>query len=367
MKHSILLLSILLPTLAFCQIDTVKSNAGPAKSPLGARSPEVGDSIPSPAVATNSLRYFIGFFPINTDPYFGYRTPMYKSEPILFEASPEVRISIYNNIFKGLSSHKKHTHAEYIHFRTVLRMYNENSNPVKTASTPILLGTQQLWTFADAADKTKFRLWALSFETGHYSNGQSGGAFSEVYADGSKESEAIYNTIAPESNLSAMLNRKNGNFSTNLTELKGNVRLVKTDANSLMKRTHSFTLGATLYHNLMLGLINLGGYTKNDIAIYGRWQTHYAYEYINTYKGVRYALSEQLEVIHGAHPWVEPLRFDTKFTVYPIKNVADLGLAFNWIWGHDNYNYRFVDHGHQFGISLTWSVFPPINLEKPYR
>lgn len=323
--------------------------------------------------AKGTIDHFVSFYPINTDPYVRYSTPMYSKEKILFEASPDVRISFLNNIYEGLEDHKKHTRAYYLHFRPVLRMYNENSKPVKTPSTPILLGTQHLWIQArgEAQElRYKFRMYAFSLESGHYSNGQNQGAFTDKYEDGSPESEAIYNTIGPKTNLSEILNRKSGNFSTNLTELKGSIRFLKTDPAYRIIRSHKVTLGATHYHNRLLFLFDLGGYSPNDIKIYGRWLTHYEYEFSNTpasWNGMRYSIAEHVEIIHGAHPWVEPFRLDTRFTLFPFKRMNDFGFVINYIWGHDNYNYRFVDHGSQFGVGLSWSVFPPFKLNKPYR
>lgn len=328
----------------------------------------------APSIFRGSIQNFISFYPVNTDPSVGWKSSMNDKEKILFEANPEVRISIYNNIVAGMDDLRRHTYAYYIHFRPQLRMYQENSYPVKTSSTPILFGLQHAWLLNRYDNKglipDKRSLISFSFETGHYSNGQKFGAFTDKYEDGSPESEAIYNTITDKSNLSDMLNRTSGNFSTNLTELKFNYRANRLDANEVPLRTHSITLGGTLYHNLLLYVFDVGGYSANDIKIYGKVRLHASYEYINYLKigkGWRFSLMENIERIFNAHPFVEPYRFETSFRLYPFPRTADLGFSVSHVWGHDNYNYRFVDSGHQFGIGLTFSMFPPIALKEPKR
>lgn len=319
-----------------------------------------------------SIINFVDFYPINTDPYIGWKSNMTDKETILFETNPEVRISLYNNFVAGMNEGRFHTSAYYIHFRPQLRMFSENSSPVKTISTPILLGTQHAFLFnryqSDGTlDDFKRSILSFSFETGHYSNGQKMGAFTEAYEDGSPESEAIYNTITPTTNLSDILNRNSGNFSTNLTEIRVNYRANKLDSNAIPVRTHSITFGGTLYHNRLLYLFNLGGYSANDIKIYGRIRLNAGYEYVNYlpfFRKVRYALAENIERIFNAHPFVEPMRFETSVTVYPFPEIGDLGFFLSHTWGHDNYNYRFVDSGHQFGIGASFSVFPPFTLKQ---
>ena len=356
---------LMLPVTGICQIDI----SGQRRAPQ-----DTSRRTPRPALNRGSVLFFSSFYPVNTDPYVAYKTPMYSKEKILFEASPEVRINFYNSIYSGLIDHRKHTEAYYLHFRPVLRMFAEDSKPVKTPSTPILLGTQHLWINYlgknNPLKRHEFHMYALSFETGHYSNGQNGGAFTGEFTDGTPESEAKYDEIDSKTNLSAILNRKNGNFSTNLTELKGNIRLIRVDDDFLIRRSHTITLGETMYHNLLLGVFDVGGYSKNDIKIYGRWRTQAGYEYMCSpvsWKGKRFAISEGFEYIHGAHPWVEPLRFDTKLTFFPFPRMTDFGFAISHTWGHDNYNYRFVDHGHQVSIGLTWSIFPPFIIQPPFK
>lgn len=74
------------------------------------------------------------FYPIGEDPNIRFMTSYTKEETILFEANPTVRFGFYNNFMKGLMNSKKHTQAWYTSFRSQLRMYTDNSKPVKTPS-----------------------------------------------------------------------------------------------------------------------------------------------------------------------------------------------------------------------------------------
>lgn len=306
------------------------------------------------------------YYPIGDDPNISYKTSMVKYETILFEANPIVRYSFFNNIYKFTdppSRTSRHKWATYVSYRPELRMYTDNSLPVRTPSYRILLGTQQIWRVRDND------MFGISFESGHYSNGQDGGAFTDKYPDGSPESEAIYNTITPSTDLSAILNRKSANFSTDLTEVIFNYRFNKVDGEHIPIQTHSIKIGATLYHDRFLFIGNFGGYSDNDIKIYGKWRTNIGYQFIKTLSCKwRYALSENIETIYGAHPSVQPWRFETIATMYPFKNMTDLGIFTSFVWGHDNYNYRFVDSGSQWGLGISWNLFPPIatrGVDKP--
>ncbi|OOQ59083.1 hypothetical protein [Mucilaginibacter pedocola] len=310
--------------------------------------------------AQESSSQYFNFYPIGDEPNLGYKTSMVKSEKILFEANPTMRFSFYNNIYRKLiRDEKKGMQAWYVSFRPQLRMYTDNSLPVRTPSYRILLGTQRLFRIS------KNNLLAISLESGHYSNGQDGGAFTTQYPDGSQESEAIYNTITPTTNLSEILNRRSGNFSTDLTELIVNYRInTKLDDNCAPKETHVLKAGAVLYHNYLFGIADIGGYTPNDIKIYGRWRTQVGYQYIRVIKNgnMRYSLAGNLEAIHGAHPSVEDLRLELTASLYPFKGTPQLGFFGSFIGGHDNYNYRFVDSGTQGFFGITWAIFPPVTI-----
>jgi len=73
---------------------------------------------------------------------------------------------------------------------------------------------------------------------------------------------------------------------------------------------------------------------------------------------------QQFEVIIGAHPHVNPLRMETSVTYYPLQAAKSLGFVLSYIYGHDNYNYRFVDAGHQVAVGVSYDLFPPVKLSQ---
>jgi hypothetical protein len=307
-------------------------------------------------------------YPMGEDPNIRYMTSYRPEETILFEANPTVRYSFYSNFIDGLMSDaKRHTQAWYVFVKPQLRMYIENSLPVKTPSYRVLIGTQHLFRLPNTMLKGRQVHFAgFSVESGHYSNGQSGNAFSEQFDDDSPQSDSIYNTITPDTDLSKLLNRKSGNFSTNLTEIQFQYRRSKiTSTDNTPYETHSANLGLTLYHDRFLGVADFGGYTENDIRIYGRIRYQAGYEYTRTFRkgeGRRIVFRESLELIQGAHKHVNPVRNEVVVTFYPFKKSKAFGFCGSYIYGHDNYNFRFVDAGNQLTFGLTWTQFPPLQL-----
>lgn len=284
------------------------------------------------------------------------------SESIVFEANPILRLGFHNKIAELLvdTLQKTHANAIYASVRPQLRMYSDNSVPVKMPSYRVLIGLQHTW------KRWNDHLFTVSLESGHYSNGQSGCTYSEDFPDASPECNAIHNAITNNSNLSELLNRTNGEFSTNLTELLLNYR-----KNTLLKNIyypqsfHSVTIGAVLFHDNMLGVIPFGGYSNNAIDIYGRWRLIGKYEYNYNIKPYRenfkgftpdyYSLSLYGEYITPTHPSVEPMRIEASASLYFFGGYGfKLGMAY----GHDNYNIRMVDSRLQYQIGLVWNMFP---------
>ncbi|TDD94126.1 hypothetical protein [Flavobacterium cellulosilyticum] len=312
-----------------------------------------------------SFNDFAQFYPIGEDPSVRYMTSYTKQETILFEANPIIRYSLYNNFMKGLmDENQKHTQAWYIAFKPQLRMYTDNSLPVRTPSYKILLGTQHLFRI-NATNTENQNFWGFSLESGHYSNGQDGSSFSELYPDGSPEGDAIYNTIDQSTDLSKIINRRSGNFSTNLTEIIFNYRTYKIDDDNVPKQLHSFNLGYTLYHNRFVGIGNFGGYTPNDIKIYGRHRLSAGYEFMKVLQKLddkRFSIKQNLELIEKPHQSVNPFRSESIVTFYPFTKSKTVGFFVSYIYGHDNYNLRLVDSGHQATFGITWSQFPPFSI-----
>ena len=315
--------------------------------------------------AQKSFNDYIQSYPIGEDPNIRLMTSYTKQENILFEANPILRLSVYNNFIKKLmDENKKHTQAWYVSFRPQLRMYTDNSLPVRTPSYRIFLATQHLFRLKTAKDYN-VKFWGFSIESGHYSNGQDGCAFSEDFADEAMQCDSIYNTITSSTKLSNILNRRSGNFSTDLTELIFNYRTYKLDDENIPLQMHSFNLGYILYHDKFLGIGNFGGFTENDIKIYGRHRFLAGYEFMKVlkkFKEIRYSIKQNFELIHKPHNSVKPLRSESMLTIYPFPKSKALGFFLSYIYGHDNYNFRFVDSGHQGTFGISWNQFPPIQL-----
>jgi hypothetical protein len=304
------------------------------------------------------------FYPIGDDANILFETKYYKNEAIIFEANPIVRFSFYNNFQRRLLSTNNAVNtasAFYAVFKPQLRMYSANSLPVKMPSYKIQLGFQQLY----RVRKNDFLTVAV--ESGHYSNGQAGCAFSEQFADGSPQCDSVYETITPKTNLSSILNRTNGNFSTDLTEIIINYRLNNKIINARPTVIHSVTAGLNIYHDKFLFIGDFGGYSDNDIKIYGRLRYSFGYALTLVCKGANpahFTFSENMEFIHGAHPWVDPFRTVTTAAYYPFGRFDEFGVCVRFVHGHDDYNYRFVDSGNQIGFGFTWTPFTPFQITK---
>ncbi len=312
-------------------------------------------------VGQGNANNFVRYYPIGEDPSICYKSSYVKNETILFEANPTVRYSFYNTISKGLSAGKRRTQAWYLEIRPQIRMYNDNSFPVKTPSYRFFIGTQHMYRLSDRY------LIAASLQSGHYSNGQSNSAFSEKFADGSRESDSLYTLITPETNLSQMINRETGNFSTHLAEGILNFRTNRFNEKRVPYKTSSLKIGLIVYQRRFSGFIAFGGDSKRDINLYGKYRFLTGYEYVLTLKkgeGIRMSFSENIELIQGAHPSVNPLRTETIYTLYPFINTNTLGFFLSYAYGHDTYNLRFVDAGHQLALGITWCQFPPFQMKQ---
>lgn len=307
---------------------------------------------------TKDTNVFNDYYPIAVKPFLGYLSNMNSQETILFDAKPVVYYSIWNTIRKNMYEYEdKPGNAFYVTFQPHIRMYAENSKPVKTPSYRFLFGWQQMI----KTSSNNFFTWAI--ESGHYSNGQSGCTFLHGEDDETMTCSDFHATITDDTNLSDLLNRKNGNFSTNTTKLSVNFRFNELNKRDEPYKIHSFTASWELYHNRFLGLFDFGGYSEFDINIYGRNRFGLEYEYEHQWKPkLRYAIEQKFEIIQGAHPSVEALRSETTFTLYPFNR--DIGLFVTYVYGHDNYNYRFVDSGNQIGFGVSWDWFQPFQISR---
>lgn len=303
---------------------------------------------------TFNYNAFNHLYPIRDNPTMGYRSS-YNKEKLLVDVHPVLLLSLFENFEKKLKAGKLFSMGYYFSFRPQFRMYKEQSTPVKMPSYKVLLGFQHLYRIS------RKHLLSYAIESGHYSNGQSGSAFTGGGKDGTPQSDSVWATINKNSKLSALINRTDGDFSTNLTELTLNYRYIpKLDAFSKPKQVHSFSAGMVYYHNQLYGLFNAGGNSDRALDIYGRWRFLFSYAFSHNWQsGYRVNLSENIEAITGTHPSVDPLRSVTQFTFFLPKSI---GFFVNYIYGHDDYNLRFVDSGHQFGFGLTWDFNPPLEI-----
>lgn len=307
---------------------------------------------------TFNYNLFSQLYPIRDNPTVGFRTSYNGKEFLMFDVHPVLSLSIYNNFKNQLKAGKFFSQGYCFNFRPQFRMYKEKSTPVKMPSYKVMIGLQHLYRISEK------HLGSYSIESGHYSNGQSGATLlSDGSRDLSPQSDSAWAAITPQSNLSDLINRRDGDFSTNLSELMVNYRYIPTlDAFSRPQQVHSFTTGFVYYHNRMFGLLKFGGNTPAAFAIYGRWRFLFSYAYSYNWKsGYRMTFSENMEVIQGAHPSVNPFRSVLQATFFLPQSI---GFYVNYIYGHDDYNLRFVDSGHQFGVGLTWDIFPPIEIGK---
>lgn len=296
-------------------------------------------------------------YPIRDNPTVGYRSSYRKDETIIVDVHPILSLSFYNDFKEKLKAGKFFSQGYAVNFRPQFRLYSELSTPVKMPSYNVTLSVQNLFRLSQK------HLISYALESGHYSNGQSGSSLTCAGDDQSAISDSMWASITPETNLSDIINRKNGDFSTNFTELIFNYRFIpKFDKFNMPKQVHSFSTGFVYYHNRLLGMINVGGYTDESIKIYGKWRFLFSYEYnYNLKSGFRVHVSESLKIIAGAHPSVNPVRSVLQTTFFLPQS---LGIFVSYIYGHDDYNLRFVDSGHQIGVGLTWDVFPPIPIGK---
>ncbi|MEO9501064.1 hypothetical protein [Nonlabens ulvanivorans] len=305
---------------------------------------------------TDQLKGFKDYYPISVRPEASIGLGNNPYEQILLEATPVVYYGFYNDMRRSLNQDTITSgDAVYLSFQPHFRIYNEESKPVKTPSYKVLIGWQRII----KTDDDNFLTAAI--ESGHFSNGQAGSAFSTEFEDNSEESIAIYDRITDDTDLAALLNRSTGNFSTNLTRFSFNYRLNTFNEDNIPQKIHSMTATYQLYHDKFMGLIDFGGYNPQDIDIYGRHKFELGYEFTSHLKKMRFTLSQQFDYTIGSHPSSVPYRSVTTGILYPWDN--DLGFFTKFSFGRDNYNYRFVDNFPRFTVGVTWDWFTPFVIK----
>lgn len=305
---------------------------------------------------------FLRVYPMSSRPDIRIMLPFYKDEVILFEANPVIQYNFFNDFVTGFVENQWWTKSFYVTFKPQIRMYNESSSPVKMPSYRVLLGWQNM--FMLETDGKNQAFWGISLESGHYSNGQSGCTYSEGIDDESPQCADIYSAITPETDLSAQLNRVNGNFSTNLTELILNYRYLTLE-DTYMKSMLSASLGCTIYHKYLF-FADVGGISDHDKEIYPQGILTFALEAAYRFKesSVKISLENSLEVYLGAHESVTHVRNETRFTCYPLRGTKELGFFAGIAAGHDNYNARFVDSGYSLFTGITWNPYLNVGMKQ---
>ena len=342
---------------------------------------EATEATPKPGL---DRRYYpLNFYPIGDELSIGYLGNLKTArESYLFEAQPVVKLPFFNTIYKNMKETKaaadapfgeklkKATHAAYASFRPQLRMFNDASMPVKTPSYKIGIGYQHLFSLNKAngfgdIDTVNLKYIALAFETGHFSNGQSGAAFDEHLIDGTPAADSLYRQVNDQTDLAAILNRKSGNFSTNYTEIMVKYLQVFKVRNNYALSWLSAEAGWTRYHDRLLYFIPIGGYSENDIVLYGRNFYHLNLEYMYRFRNNgfidRIKLNVNYEYLYKPHPSVTRSRIELVPSIYHKSNV---GIYAKLAFGHDSYNYRFVDNISHWGIGLTYDLFPSLEFAR---
>lgn len=346
--------------------------------------PDTGEATETADEPGINRRYYpLNFYPIGDELSIGYLGNLKTArESYLFEAQPTVMLPFFNTIYKNMKEPKatadapfgeklkKATHAAYASFRPQLRMFNDASMPVKTPSYKIGIGYQHLFSLNKAnefgdLDSRNLKYIAIAFETGHFSNGQSGAAFDENLLDGTPAADSLYQHIDDNTDLAALLNKKSGNFSTNYTEIMVKYLQVFKVKNDYALSWCSAEAGWTRYHDNLLYMIPIGGYTENDIVLYGKNILHLNFEYMHRFRKPGYIdrvkLNVNYEYLYKPHPSVTRSRIEIIPAIYHKSNV---GLYAKLAFGHDTYNYRFVDNISHWGIGLTYDLFPSLEFAR---
>ncbi len=303
-------------------------------------------------------------YPIGEDPDINVKPIQMDPGGILFEANPFVRFSLYNNMIEGLKENKNHVFGVYAAYLSPLRMFTSNSLPVETPSQRVMVATQHLFRLTNPQEDIQ-RFAGFMFGTGHYSNGQADCAFDETIPDGTAECEAVYATFTDDTELSDFLNRTSGNYSTNFTRIFGTYRIDHLKGKMNVK-SHVFDLGTIIYQNRLFYFFDVGGFSEEDIKIYGRFRFQAGHEFMKVYDQTyrRFSIATRVEWIATPHPSVNPFRLDLRGNWYPLERLPQVGLFTTITAGHDNYNYRFLDSGFTLSLGITWDSFLPIEMRK---
>lgn len=212
-------------------------------------------------VYTFNYRVFSQFYPNRENPRMSYQTPIADNEVILGNLEPALTLNVFNDMERKFSNEKRLGMSYYFAFRPQFRLYRKRSKPVPMPSYRVFMGFRHMFRLSEK------HYVGYGLESGHYSNGQSGCALGiNNPTDQSEACDSLYDLITDDSDLSTIINRYSGNFSTNLTEFSGNYRYVaQLDEFERPKQIHSVSVSLLLYHMRLFGMIPAGGYYPRDL------------------------------------------------------------------------------------------------------
>lgn len=282
-------------------------------------------------------------------------------EKQLLDACPRGLYAFKNTIIEHAidpSSEKKMGYAVFLDFEPQMRIYTEESKPVKTPSYKLTLGYQGMKRLTTSRSKMEY--FSFSVATGHYSNGQKGCAFSSGADDGDTECDKAFTDISDNTELHTILNRENGNFSTNLTSLSlQSDHIHYNDTDSHPSHHWIFTATYRANHNKILGVIDLGGYSYGSEAhLYGKHEVgiRIKRKEFTTYRP--FSVEAGILALFDKHPSIYPYRLHVKSTLFPFEHLEKLGFFIEAVYGYDDYNYRLVDTRAMVQAGLEYSFFP---------
>jgi len=273
---------------------------------------------------------------------------MVDEEPLIFEAEPTIYFSLYNNYpyYDSLAKPEK-VEAFYVNYSSHFRMFQGRSKPVRMPSYKAMVGYQRSVELEDG-------YFSIALESGHYSNGQSGCAWADTSIDGTLDCRRLAQALGENEDLSKRLNRINGNFSTNLSRIR--LQYVSPKKRRNQAYFQRFDLDYTYNHEALFLIFKYNGSADNDVKVIGRHQVGFSYEYNrNTDLNFSYAFKLATKRLIGQHNSIEPWRFETSVSVFPEDWITAFYLEY--IYGHDDYNFRIVDAGQQVSIGLRWDLF----------
>ena len=301
----------------------------------------------SVALEAQKRNPFNSYLPIMESSSISWRSPMNKNENIVFDLQPTLYYQFYNTYSNQEGLDKQ---AVYANFKSHLRMYNENSLPVKTPSYKAFLGYQRSFSWS----KNQLN---IAIETGHYSNGQSRCAWDASVADGSEECQAAYRAINDDTDLADIYNRNSGNFSINLSQLIVQFVIPRVDETKLRDAAiaHRFTLTLGRNDEAFALLFDFSG-KEDDIQLVGDNFINIETEsFFSPNEKLDFSLKNELEYVNGVHASINPWRYTFSVNVFPLEWVTAFYVAYTT--GHDNYNYRIVDSGNQISVGVRWDLF----------